>query len=216
MEVVARSSSRPQLMKIFHNMFNKHAQTSSSLNLGIFQLQGMGTNNRFGMVGDCFKQSKHHVNLERQSNITLKTTWKQLCVCVVCTVIMDIDIDMIFTCSNFLCNAYMEYFSICFMIFLIHCQIPPLRLLHKSWQERTSTQKIMAKKICNVWRWPCHRCFATILVLGPSQSASAWFAGAARGCTVRVAPMHWGTKLARWPFRGCLEVCAKATTLGGS
>ena len=84
MEVVARSSSRPQLMKIFHNMFNKHAQTSSSLNLGIFQLQGMGTNNRFGMVGDCFKQSKHHVNLERQSNITLKTTWKQLCVCVCC------------------------------------------------------------------------------------------------------------------------------------
>ena len=80
-------------MKIFHNMFNKHAQTSSSLNLGIFQLQGMGTNSRFGMVGLQTIQTSRKPRKAVQYHIenNLKTT---LCVCVVCTVIMDMDIDI--------------------------------------------------------------------------------------------------------------------------
>ena len=93
MEVVARSSSRPQLMKIFHNIFNKHAQTSSSLNLGIFQLQGTGLGGRieFGNEQQIWHDGRLHpiqtsrkprkaVQYHIENNLKTKTT---LCVCVV-------------------------------------------------------------------------------------------------------------------------------------
>ena len=91
MEVVARSSSRPQLMKIFHNIFNKHAQFFSSpapVSILAFSSSKVrdwgvglssGTNNRLHPIQTSRKPRKA-VQYHIENNLKTKTT---LCVCVV-------------------------------------------------------------------------------------------------------------------------------------